>query len=363
MWTKKMVLYYLLIITAGGQTGCANNLKMTNAYEDGFIANEKFINGLYNNLNLEDSKEVFRFVFSHLDNEVVVYPTENYYYFTFTAKGKTIWGTLNLSADNRDEGVFGFGYIEKIDKFKEPNYPVVGGGGDYNSEDGVFVKKINDFKYSVTFEGKTIVFKFNDIGLSPPQKAKLRGDEIFVGPSFDESGLKFFLIFNKTEQHLYWVLNEDGFVPESFKKYTDDIVIGDRTGFAFYLDKENNRKILFGVEGFNVWQNNWYDGPFDQLPDNYVYTGQIEVKKYIEASYPYNNGRIDKYGNYLDEEGARVAVAPYLVYFSIDDLISVIESCKASSPTKSHFYSCITTQIFDLPEDVYEVPRLPLAPP
>jgi len=33
-------------------------------------------------------------------------------------------------------------------------------------------------------------------------------------------------------------------------------------------------------------QNNWYDGPFDQMPDNYVYLGQIEVQKYLEACYP-----------------------------------------------------------------------------
>jgi len=305
-------------------------------------------------LDLTDAKQVFRYVFSSLDDEVVVYPTENYYYFTFTAQGKTIWGSISLFAHNRDDGVLDIGYIEKNDQFRQVNFQPVGGWGVYTTRDSVFVEKIDDFKYSITFEGKTVVFKLNDVGLTHPKKAKLREDEIYVGPSFDESGLKFYLLFNKVEQHLYWILNEDGFVPESFTIYTDDLVIGDRTGFAFYLDKENNRKILVGVDGLNIMQNNWYDGPFDQMPDNYVYTGQIEVKKYIEANYPNVRGRIDKYGYYLDEKGVRVAIAPYLVYFSKEELVSVIESCKASALSTPEFYSRITEQVFTVPEDFYE---------
>ena len=90
------------------------------------------------------------------------------------------------------------------------------------------------------------------------------------------------------------------------------------------------------------------------MPDNYVYTGQIEVKKYIEANYPNVRGRIDKYGYYLDEKGVRVAIAPYLVYFSKEELVSVIESCKASALSTPEFYSCITEQVFTVPEDFYE---------
>lgn len=318
-------------------------------YRDGFFTNDEFINGIYQDMDLNDSTQVFRYVFSRLDDEVVIYPTENYYYFTFPANGKIIWGSMSLFTDDRDEGIIDIGYSEKIDKLRQRqiNFQAVGGGRNFTAKDGVSVKKLDNFNYSVTFEGKTVVFRLNDIGLAPPKKAKLSADEIFVGPSFDESGLKFFLIFNKAEQHLYWILNEDGFVPESFTSYTDDLVIGDRTEFAFYLDKNYSRKILVGAEGLNVLNNNWYDGPFDQMPDNYVYTGQIEVKKYIEASYPEVAGNIDKYGNYLDEEGVRVPVASYLVYFSKEDLVSVIKSCK-SEPT---FYSCITEQVFILPEE------------
>ena len=51
-----------------------------NAPKNGLATNDGFIKGIYNTLDLNDSKEVFRYVFSRLDNEVVIYPTENYYY-------------------------------------------------------------------------------------------------------------------------------------------------------------------------------------------------------------------------------------------------------------------------------------------
>lgn len=328
------------------------NLIVKKTVKKSFLGNDDFIEDLYNGLNLNDSKEVFRYVFSSLNEEITIYPTENYYYFTFPANGKLIWGSLSLSAHSRDQGILGFGYSAKIDKIEEPKYPVIGGGGTYTASDSVFVKKIDDFNYSVTFNGKNVLFKLNNIGLNPTKNAKLTIDEIFIGPSFDESGLKFFLIFNKSEHHLYWILNEDGFVPESFTSYTNDLVIGDRTRYAFYIDSENNRKILIGVEGFNVLQNNWYDGPFDQMPDNYVYNGQIEVQKYIEASYPDVEGRIDKYGNYTNGEGNRIAIAPYFVYFAKEDLLFV-DYCKALNSSKSQLYSCITQQVYNVPEDIF----------
>ena len=327
--------------------------------KNSFVANEKFINDLYKKLDLNDPKEVFRYVFSRLDDNVVIYPTENYYYFTFPINGKVIWGSMSLFANNRDSGILDIGYMEKVDRLDQikSDFVPVGGGANFTAKDGVSIKKIDDFNYSITFEGKTVIFELNNIGLTPPRT--LANNETFVGPSFDESGLKFFLIFNADGQHLYWILNEDGFVPEGFTSYTDNIVIGNRTGFAFYVDKEYNRKILIGVDGFNVLQNNWYDGPFDQMPDNYVYTGKIETKKYLEASYPSISGSIDKYGNYLGEEGARIAVAPYLIYFNKEDLNSTIESCKAEKA----FYSCITQQIFVLPETFYGESSSPIQMP
>ncbi len=319
--------------------------------ETAFATDDAFIKDIHRNLDLENPRAVFSYIFAHLNDEVTVFPTENYYYFIFPIQGNVIWGSLALFADSRDQGEINLGYIVKTDKrLAAPDKPV-GGSGAFTAKDGVIVKKINDFAYSVSADGRTVVFKLNDVGVVPPQKAKLLPDEIYVGPSFDESGLKFFLVFNQSQNHLYWILNEDGFVAEKFTPLTDDIVIGDRTEFAFYADRPNRRKILIGVEGWNVLANNWYDGPFDQMPDNYVKTGKIEVKKYLEAAYPNAAGKIDQYGNYLGTDGSRVAVAPYLVYFSREDLVSAVESCKKSSASPSEFCACVTQQIFNPPEE------------
>lgn len=352
-----MALFVFIIILYFNE----NNYIQSNKKNSPIILNQDFIEGLYKTeLNLTNDKEVFSFVFNSLDKEVTVYPTENFFYFIFPYKGRIIGGSIGLHADNRDDGVLGFGYgeqredssdLEGLFSFTKDR---AGGGGQYTEKDGVIVKKINDFKYQVNFEGKSVIFNLNDIGYNPPKKAKLEKEEVFVGPVFDDSGLKFFLIFNKEVPHLYFILNEDYFVPEQFEKYSNykDLLIGRRTKFVFYNDTENNRKILVGVKGENVLQNNWYDGPFDHMPDNYIKTGKIpDYQKYLEASYFGVKGRIDKYGRYIYENGTRIAVGPYYVYFSERDFEFIDYYCK-NFKTKSEFYNCITTQVFDVPKEI-----------
>lgn len=319
----------------------------------GFFSNESFIDGTSHDLDLTDALQVFRRVFSSLDDSVVVYPTENYYYFTLAAAGRVLYGSLSLYAHNRDDGVLGFGYAIRTDKYRDAFLPTTGGGASLTSTDGVQVERCGELAYAVTFERRTVVFHLNHEPLRPPEKAKLRADEVFVGPCFDESGLRFFLIFNETVEWLYWVLNEERGVPTgTFSTLTADVVIEDRSEYAFWLDREHDRKILIGVEGLNVLQNNWYDGPFDQMPDNYVYRGEIEVQRYLEAAYPHARGRIDKYGHYLDRRGSRVAVAPYLVYFYRDELIGVLERSRAAGLDGARWLAGITRQVYRVPADL-----------
>jgi hypothetical protein len=310
---------------------------------DGFITNQSYIRDLHEPIDLDDPDEVFRYVFNKLDDEILLYPTE-YYYFTFPANGKVIWGSMHLPAYKLDEGVLGFGYIEK--GYDVHQTARVGGSADYISGDAIKIEKINDFSYSITFEEKAVLFKLNELKLDLPQKARLTSDEVLVEPTFDESGLPFFLVFNEVTNRLYWLLNEEGYVPETFKKHGENLVVGNRTGFAFYLDEENNRKLLIGVYAINVMRNNWFDGPFDQLLDNYVRIGQVDLKEYIEAHDPTTAGEIGEYGNYLESEGMRVAIAPYSVYFYEEDLKSVITSCNGSE-TRNEFYACLTQENHD----------------
>jgi len=61
-------------------------------------------------LDVADPIAVFAFVLDNLPDRVKVYPTENYYYFTFIHKGVPYAGNIRLDASNRDEGKVNFGY-------------------------------------------------------------------------------------------------------------------------------------------------------------------------------------------------------------------------------------------------------------
>ena len=299
--------------------------------------NEDVITGLYGKTQMEQTDQIFDLVFSSLKDTVTVYPTENYYYFSLNTAGKTLWGNLRLDVVDRDQGIIHLGYFEYDEngKFQDRE----GQEKAYSDKDGVVVKRLERFLYSVTYQGKKVLFRLNDIGMKPPQRAKLRNDEHYVGPVFDESGLKFFLIFNKITKHFMYVLNEEDITPESLIALDKNIVIGKRTGFAFYHDRINSRKILIAVHGKNTDRNNYYDGPFDQLPDNYA--AETHIKTYLEQAYPFLTGNLDKYGGFLNQEGVRALITPYFVYYEEEEL-DIVDYCQPLELPEHEFYACIT---------------------
>ncbi|MCW5771809.1 MAG: hypothetical protein KIT16_09260 [Rhodospirillaceae bacterium] len=301
--------------------------------------NQDYIEGNYATLDVTKPEVVFAHVFAQLPATVTIYPTENYFYWSFPANGRMYWGNFRLDAQVRDQGVLNIGYFEYDENGKFQDYD--GYDKEFTEKDGVILKKVSRFVYTVTYKDKTVTFRLHDIGMTPPQKAKLRPDEKFVGPVYDESGVRFFIIFNTTENHFHYVLNEDGPPAETYRDYGKgtDVVIGRRTGFAYYLDKENDRKILIAVNGANTMRNNYYDGPFDQAPDNYA--DETHLKDYLELAYPSIKGKISKYGHFLDKKGVRAAVYAYYVYFDERDL-NFVQSCRRTRQSKARFYACIT---------------------
>lgn len=326
-----------------------------------FSTNEEFINGLYAGLDLSSTTDVFRYVFQRLRSEVTVYPTENYYYFEFPARGKMVGGSLSLAPGDRDRGILGFGYYTKIpDKSRAKFYFARGGGADLSEKDGVRVTRLTETRYAVRYEGRTVVFTLNPAGATPPARVILLPGERYVGTTFDESGLRFHLLFHGGTRRLYWILDEEGFVPETFSR-DRDLVMGDRTEYVFYDDSLRSRKILIGVAGLNVVQNNWYDGPFDQLPDNEVAGGRLNLKPFLLAHYGgdstgVRDGDVDNYGNYSRE--SRMAVAPYTVYFSARDL-AFADSCRGLELSPEELCRCLTEQRYAVPDNFFSlrVPR------
>jgi hypothetical protein len=304
--------------------------------------NQEMIEGASTEFDLTDSGAVFELVFSQLPETVRVYPTENYFYFNFAANGQTIYGNLRLDARDRDKGVIHLGYFRFDESGRSQDR--IGHTRQLNATDGVVVERRGAFEYTVTYGssgGRTVRFLLNEIGMAPPKRSSLRESEVFVGPVFDDSGLPFFLVFDREEKHFFYMLNEERRVSEKFEAVNDAVVIGRRTGFAFFDDRELRRKILVGVHHNNATRNNHYDGPFDQLPDNYV--EQTRIQQFIEEAYPEAKGLVDRFGVYVNQPGARLVIIPYIQYKEDKDLEFVL-ACQEKKGQVSSM-RCITPDL------------------
>jgi hypothetical protein len=308
------------------------------------VFNQKMIDGVYTLTDLDDPMSVFKAVFAALEEEVVVYPTENYYYFQFYSSGSSYWGNLRLDAKDRDLGIVHLGYFRYDENGMRQDRD--GNEKAFSASDSVFVLLIKPYLYSIRYRDKIVTFRLNNICSEHPLSSSLGKNEQFVGPIFDESGLKFFLIFNTRENHFMYILNESGGVPEYFADMGNNVIMGMRTGFMFYQDTLAIRKILLAVSGRSTDRNNWYDGPFDQLPDNCVEFTNIQY--YIEKAYAYTQGNIDRFGCFKDQEGARVVIFPYSVYYDAEEITAIISAALTEELSPDEFYIRITPDPYEM---------------
>ncbi len=275
-------------------------------------------------LAIGDVRAVFAHVLGSLRERVQVYPTENYYYFRFTHNGVRYAGNIRLAAADRDQGKLSFSYGEQPsdrNNTPESHYATLG------AAEGVEVTKVAPLAYRVAFSespgGKSVTFVLNDLSRVKPAPELLKADETFLGPIFDESGIRFFLIFNARLRVFHYLLDETFGIADELvaMRSNDRIQIGKRTGFAFYRD--DRRKVLIGVDERQSRLNTYLDGPFDQLPENFI-EGEV-LRDAILAVSPEVKGRIDRLGNFTDGSG-RYLIHPYLLYRSEADL-AVFHRC------------------------------------
>ncbi|MDX2264946.1 MAG: hypothetical protein NW215_08235 [Hyphomicrobiales bacterium] len=297
-------------------------------------------------LDIADPLAVFWRVFSSLPDAVKVYPTENYFYFSFIHQGVNYHGNLRLDASDRDEGFVSFGYFEE--------YALWRSGGDVTyrrlgAAENVAVVKAGDLQYDVSFRGKTVRFELNDLrGVKPPE-GMLNEGETYIGPVFDESGIQFYLVFNAEAKTFLYLLNEFAPNAETFEqsKSSEPIIIGRRTSFAFYKDRKRDRKILVGVHESNAFLNNYYDGPFDQLPDNFLEGDTL--KNAIAAILPEYADKIDRFGAVSGAD--RYAIGPYLYYAAERDL-DYFDACVSDTTRpEAKYYDCFNAEGLNRPPE------------
>ncbi|MDB6134408.1 MAG: hypothetical protein JWM59_2651 [Verrucomicrobiales bacterium] len=267
-------------------------------------------------IDLRHSDAVFAWVFRHLPDEVTVYPTENYYYWRLTTGGREIRGNFRPASGEREKGILSFAYTEWREFPDDlPENPDLTRVRRFSAEDGVTVKCPDPLTCDVSSEGKTVRFHLHDLPQLPPASFPPALEEVFVERTWDESGLPFFLCFHRAAKCFFWVLNEEKPVAEVFTETAPGIFMGRRTGFYFWRDAAcGNRKILAAVRGLSVRRNDYFDGPFDQLADNYA--AQVPLRKYLAEAFPAIAGEIDLHGYFTSgpDKGNRVALTSHLMY-------------------------------------------------
>ncbi len=287
--------------------------------------NQKFVCGINSDLDYENVDAVFSYVFESLPEEVYVYPTENYYYFQFYAGGSNFWGNIRFGIEDRDQGIAHFVYWEYLDDPQSPDDGKVW-RKDLHAETGVKVEKTGKLRYAISAEQKTVNFQLNLIEQTPPKLFTLPPDEEFVFRMYDESGFQFFLVHKQTHNHFMFILNEEDGFPGRHDTLAPDIIRDRLSGFVFFIDTAaDNRKILIATRAQNARRNNYWDGPFDQLADNYIGPRFAEL---VQQVYPYTKDRINEHGIFTDTKMSRIAISPYYEYFNREKLTEIIQSCR-----------------------------------
>lgn len=320
------------------------------AHETKIYTNQNYIEEtqVVADFKIDNKMGVFFAVLNSLPDRVTVYPTENYYYFWFTYQGIKYAGNIRFDIADRDKGLVHFNYFKDFTDWQRDEN---GYSADLGAKEGVTVKAVGKLSYEVSYQNKRVRFDLNDLSGVKPPKTAIREGETYIGPVFDESGIKFFLLFNDSQKTFHFVLDETGPVADQFDtvKDADRITVGIRTGFAFYADRFADRRILVGVAQKNTAVNNYLDGPFDQLPDNFL-EGDV-LKKAILAASPDLEEEIDRFGNFPGGD-RRYLIAPYLQYETVDDL-SIISQCAADEELPV-YYKCFDFTNSGPPDDGYD---------
>jgi hypothetical protein len=297
------------------------------------VTNQSMIEAGRSPCPLGDEIDFFWHVFQLLPDVVIVYPSENYYYFETTCGGKVIRGNIRLDIKDRDSGIVHFAYY------------AVGGVEEHykalSKHDLLHSRKIRDFEYHLSFRGKDVLFKLHDIPQRPCSPVK--ADEESVGNLMDESGLGFMLLYSHGQKAFKFILCHEmpGSVPVNLNQIYRNMFVDERTGFAFFKDEHIKRHLLIGNKLQEVRNNTYFDGPFDQLPENYLQGDKLRI--FIEEAYPGYIGQVDRFGNSVGTNSARVVISPYELYVNREELAKT--SVCAGVSNEDEFLLCFRNEL------------------
>lgn len=289
----------------------------------------------------DDPRSVVRFLLGVVESGTV-YPTEGYFYFRFDLDGRRISGNLRFTSIA--DGVLHTGYFETGGAHHTqgmPPKPGIGAvrTGTFGTEQGLMVvtepSDEGETTHRVSLDGESATFVVPAIYRARPASLTLREGERFVSGVLDESGYAFALIFNEHDPAFRFRLHPEFDPPETLtpihhaQQGLVPLFAGTESGFIFMPEKtadgretgrETRRLTLVGVDRARIMANDYFDGPFDQVPPD------LALRPMLHAAYPYTRtaSPVDEHGNFIGRESSRVAIAPYTAYESTDELADAI---------------------------------------
>lgn len=287
-------------------------------------------------IDYKDPKKLLGYLWPRFPAYAIVYPTETYYYYSLKIGGEDFAGNIRLL--DLKEGVLHIGYYDKKFPIGDSNLWFA----DMSKVDGIKIKVISDFRYEVSYEGRTVTFVLSDFINQLPKKPELNENEKFISQIFDESGVRLVLIFNSAAETFYFLVNQDIPLNDNLKNIGDDFYYGLNTGFVYYKSPQTNRLTLVGVNRRNISANNYFDGPFDQVPP------RLPIREELLMAFPSlktdPNRTIDEYGNYKSDPNRRVAISAYFKYLDLASAKIYLKN-KCENKIDNDISSCLTKRI------------------
>jgi len=302
-----------------------------------FTLNENMIEGLaVGALDTAcDYAEVLPQLLAQIGPDADVYPSENYYYFSFNRAGSSFSGSLRLASDRRDSGVLDYMCYQSYRSWVPPG-DEIRAYQHLSAADGVVVEKRSTGVYRVAFDGAETLFALHQLDHTKPSDSLLPGDQ-FIGRLQDESGAAFELIYNEDINEFYFLADLDASVPEAFSNPAPDVLVSRRTGFVYYHPADSDRYLLVAVNSREVALNTFFDGPFDHLPENDF--AALNFWDYVYKVYPALEGNHTP-GGTVDDDGMIFSIRPYRHYSVVGDL-SFVSACTQTRQTELDRLTCL----------------------
>lgn len=281
--------------------------------------------------DFDNAKSVLRAVLQNLPAEPVVYPTEGYFYYKFQIGARTVSG--NLRFIDADTGTLHVGYFDDEDNAQTRYHA-------FTAADGLMLSKVAEDVWDLAFDGLKARFRIARADLAPQATLKPVQGESVVSGILDESGNFFTLMWYEPKHAFYYVLNTDRGLTETFTPTSPGsrYRVGSESRYIVFDDQETGRMVLVGVKARNIRDNNYFDGPFDQVPP------RLAIRAKLYAAYPYSRGRggLDEHGNFVDLDGQRVAISPYVDYDAITAGLSYLETRRKDRTSGPELWSDLT---------------------